>query len=115
MTVVTYNFKFAFTAVTVNYSFDNVISMTDFINNITNNVFVDFDIRQDFVIEIVESGQNTNLYSSEMAPSLDLSNISFKNYYINRTPNDLSFYIRVKTPNNNVVQDIENMRNTNSN
>ena len=115
MTVVTYTFKFAFTPVMVSYSFDNIITMDEFINNIKNNVFVDFDIRQDFIIEIVESGQNTNLYSSEMAPSLELSNISFKNYYINRTPNDLSFYIRVKTPNNNLVQDIENMRNTNSN
>jgi hypothetical protein len=115
MTVVTYTFKFAFTQVTINYSFDNVLTMSQFINNITNQVYVDFDIRQDLTIEIVEAGLNTNQYISEMAPSVALSDVSFKNYYINRTPNDLSFYIRVKTPNNNVVQQIENMRNANSN
>ena len=115
MTVVTYTFKFAFTQVTISYSFDNNLSITQFINNITNQVYVDFDIRQDLTVEIVEAGLNTNQYSSEMAPAVALSDVSFKNYYINKTPNDLSFYIRVKTPNNNIVQQIENMRNANSN
>ena len=83
MTLVTYTFKFAFTSVTISYSFDNNLPISQFINNITNQVYVDFDIRQDLIVEIVEAGLNTNQYSSEMAPAVAVSNISFKNYYIN--------------------------------
>lgn len=113
MTIVEYNFKIAYTGVTMRYYFDNTLPIKTFIQNIINHVFVDFDIRNDLTVEIVEAGLNTNEYESEMAPALESSDISFKNFYINRSPDDLSFYIRIKTPNNNVLRVLEQMQRVN--
>jgi hypothetical protein len=110
MTFAEFNFKIAFTNITIRYSIDTNLSLSDIINTLVNNIFVDFDIRRDYIVEIVEVGQE-NYDASELAPALERTNISFKNYYINRDYGDLSFYIRVKTDNNTVIQSIRNMRN----
>ena len=110
MTIVEHNFKIAFTTATIRYAFDNAIGLEEFINFIIENLRIEFRFRPDLIIEIVEAGLNTEEYSSEMAPALVPSSISFKNYYINRLTEDLSFYIRVKTPNNNVLTNLEDMR-----
>ena len=113
MTVVEHNFKVAFTDATIRYAFDNAITLEEFIRFIIENLRTDFRFRPDLIIEIVEAGLNTEEYTSEMAPALEPSSISFKNYYINRLTEDLSFYIRVKTPNNNVLTNLANMRTQN--
>jgi len=84
--------------------------MAEFINYIINNVYIDFDVRNDLIIEIIEAGQNTNYYESEMAPALLPSSIAFKNYYANKNMNELAFYIRVRTRNNNVIRQLQQMR-----
>lgn len=114
MTIVEYNFKFAYTGITVRYSFDNMVTMTEFINLIVNRAIIEFSICNNLTVEIVEAGLNTNNYDSEMAPQLNPIDTSFKNFYINRTPNDLSFYIRVKTQNNNVIRNLQNMQQRNN-
>ena len=110
MTFPKFNFKFAYTDVTIRYCFDTTKTMTEFINCIINKVYIDFDIRNDLLVEIVEAGQNTNQYESEMAHRLLPSSIVFKNYYANKNMNGLSFYIRVKTKNNNVIRQLQQMR-----
>jgi len=109
MPEVEYTFKFAYTEVVVRYTFDNAITTTDFITLIKNKARNDFQVRNDVDIDIVETGLNTDDYAAEMAPSVTPTTISFKNAYINRTPDNLSFYIRVKTYNNNVIRDFNNM------
>lgn len=108
-----FNFKFAYTDVVIRYWFDTNKTMAEFINYIINNVYIDFDIRNDLLVEIVESAQNTNHYESEMAPPLLPSSIVFKNYYANKNFNELSFYIRVKTRNNNVIRHVQQMQREN--
>lgn len=110
MTIVEHNFKIAFTTATIRYAFDNAIGLEEFINFIIENLRIEFRFRPDLIVEIVEAGLNTEEYSSEMAPALVPSSISFKNYYINRLTEDLSFYIRVKTPNNNVLTNLQDMQ-----
>ena len=111
MTNVEYTFKFAYTSIVVHYNFNNSMTMWEFINHICHKVFIDFDIRNDLTIEIVEAGINTNQHhDAEMANAIQPSNISFRNFYINRSPENLSFYIRVKTCNNNVIRDVTNMQ-----
>ena len=85
-----FNFKFTYTDIVIRYLFDTNKTMAEFINYIINNVYIDFDVRNDLIIEIIEAGQNTNQYESEMAPALLPSSIAFKNYYANKN---------IKTPN----------------
>ena len=108
-----FTFKFACTDVVIRYLFDTTKTMAEFINYIINNVYIDFDVRNDLIVEIVESGQNSNHYDSEMAPPLLPTSIKFKNFYENRNLNELSFYIRVKTRNNNVIRHLQNMQREN--
>jgi hypothetical protein len=108
-----FNFKFTYTDIVIRYLFDTNKTMAEFINYIINNVYIDFDVRNDLIIEIIEAGQNTNQYESEMAPALLPSSIAFKNYYANKNMNELAFYIRVKTRNNNVIRQVQQMRREN--
>ena len=105
-----YNFKFIYTGVTIRYKFDNTITMAEFIHNITHQAKIDFDIRNDLNMEIVEAGLNTDNRSAEMAPAIRPSNIPFKYFYINRNLDDLSFYIRIRTPNGTIMRGLENSR-----
>ena len=114
MTFPEFNFKFAYTDITIKYSFDVTKTMEEFINYIINKIYVDFDIRNDLIVEIVETGQNTNEYDSEMAPFIQTSNVAFKNFYKNKKYEDLTFYIRVKTRNNNIIRILQQMRRENS-
>jgi hypothetical protein len=104
-----YYFKFAYTTITNRYSFDTNISMADFIDLIKSKIYVDFDVNNELIVEIVEAGLNTSNYESEMAPAVVSSDISFKNYYVNRNTENLAFYIRLKTKNGNIVQHLENI------
>jgi len=113
MTFPEFIFKFAYTDVTIRYCFDTTKTISEFINYIINNVYIDFDIRNDLIVEIIEAGKNTNQYESEMAPALLPSSIVFKNYYSNQNLHELSFYIRVKTRNNNVIRQVQQMRREN--
>jgi hypothetical protein len=99
-----YSFKFAFTSVTIRYWVDPSWTMERFVRDIKHQIYCDFDIRNDLLIEIVEAGQNTDQYSSEFAPAIqDSPNIPFESYLANRTSDDIAFYIRVKTHSNNVL------------
>jgi hypothetical protein len=110
MTIVEHNFKFTFTSETIRYSFNNLITIEEFIYFIIENIRNEFRIRPDLIIEIVEAGLNTEECSSEMAHALQPSCISFKNYYINRNTDNLSFYIRVKTLNNSLLVNLSQMQ-----
>lgn len=110
MTIVEYRFKFAYTTVTFHFTFDNVLSLDEFINALKTKIYADFHIRDDLIIEIVEAGLNADNYTAEMAPAITPSITSFKNVFINRSADNLSFYVRVKTINGIVLQTFQNMQ-----
>jgi hypothetical protein len=113
MTFPEFNFKFSYTSITIRYSFDTTKTVAEFINYIINKVIIDFDIHNDLIVEIVEAGQNNGDADSEMANPIEPLNISFKNFYQQKNYQDLSFYIRVKTRNNNIIRNLQQMRRDN--
>jgi len=70
------------------------MSITEFINYVKRKIRVDFDIDNNYSIEIVEAGQfnNENGRDAELAPALEYSNISIREKFNNYK--QTAFYIR---------------------
>jgi hypothetical protein len=92
------------------------MSITEFINYVKRKIRVDFDIDNNYSIEIVEAGQfnNENGRDAELAPALEYSNISIREKFNNYK--QTAFYIRpvmrrrlsLERPNTENVNENEN-------
>ena len=116
MSTHSFYFKTVYTCQTINYDIDLNMSITEFINYVKGKIRVDFDIDNNYSIEIVEAGQfnNENGRDAELAPALEYSNISIREKFNNF--NQTSFYIRpvmrrrlsLERPNTENVNENEN-------
>jgi len=92
------------------------MSITEFINYVKGKIRVDFDIDNNYSIEIVEAGQfnNENGRDAELAPALEYSNTSIREKFNNYK--QTAFYIRpvmrrrlsLERPNTENVNENEN-------
>ena len=94
MSTHSFYFKTVYTCQTINYDIDLNMSITDFINYVKNKIRVDFDIDNNYSIEIVEAGQfdNVNGRDAELAPALEYSHTSIREKFNNYK--QTSFYVR---------------------
>ena len=94
MSTHSFYFKTVYTCQTINYDIDLNMSITDFINYVKNKIRVDFDIDNNYSIEIVEAGQfnNVNGRDAELAPALEYSDTSIREKFNNYK--QTAFYIR---------------------
>ena len=90
MSQLTYTFKLVYTTDTKEYSFDQTISVTEFLTDIRAKAIVDFNLLD---VEIVECGQydNVNGRNPELAPALQDSATRIDHLY---NPQSTAFYIR---------------------
>lgn len=88
-------FKLVYTTQTIYYDIDLNSTMTNFILNIKKRIRENFNISENFDIEIIEAGQyhNANGRDAELAPALTPSDTTLIQKYRN-TYKDISFYIR---------------------
>jgi hypothetical protein len=88
-------FKLAYTCQTKIYSVNLDISIKNFIEDIKYRARVDFQIGLDEDIDIIEAGNpdNINGHDAELAPALEPSNITIREFYENKHKNT-AFYIR---------------------
>lgn len=94
MSTHSFYFKTVYTCQTINYDIDLDMSITEFINYIKTKIRVDFDIDNNYAIEIVEAGQfnNENGRDAELAPALEYSDTSIREKFNNYK--QTAFYIR---------------------
>ena len=94
MSTHSFYFKTVYTCQTINYDIDLNMSITDFINYVKNKIRVDFDIDNNYSIEIVEAGQfnNVNGRDAELAPALEYSVTTIREKFNNYK--QTAFYIR---------------------
>jgi hypothetical protein len=94
MSTHSFYFKTVYTCQTINYDIDLNMSITEFINYVKGKIRVDFDIDNNYSIEIVEAGQfnNENGRDAELAPALEYSNTCIREKFNNY--NQTAFYIR---------------------
>jgi len=95
MSTHSFYFKTVYTCQTINYDIDLNMSITDFINYVKNKIRVDFDIDNNYSIEIVEAGQfnNVNGRDAELAPALEATNYTILQTY-GDSYKQTAFYIR---------------------
>jgi hypothetical protein len=116
MSTHSFYFKTVYTCQTINYDIDLNMSITEFINYVKGKIRVDFDIDNNYSIEIVEAGQfnNENGRDAELAPALEYSNTSIREKFNNYK--QTAFYIRpvmrrrlsLERPNTENVNENEN-------
>jgi len=94
MSTHSFYFKTVYTCQTINYDIDLDMSITEFINYIKRKIRVDFDIDNNYAIEIVEAGQfnNENGHDAELAPALEYSVTTIREKFNNYK--QTAFYIR---------------------
>lgn len=95
MSTHSFYFKIVYTCQTINYDINLDMSITEFINYVSQKARTDFDINDNNIIEIVEAGQfeNINGRDAELAPALENSDLTIREKYDNRYKN-IAFYIR---------------------
>ena len=116
MSTHSFYFKTVYTCQTINYDIDLDMSITEFINYIKRKIRVDFDIDNNYAIEIVEAGQfnNENGRDAELAPALEYSVTTIREKFNNYK--QTAFYIRpvmrrrlsLERPNTENVNENEN-------
>ena len=116
MSTHSFYFKRVYTCQTINYDIDLDMSITEFINYIKTKIRVDFDIDNNYAIEIVEAGQfnNENGRDAELAPALEYSVTTIREKFNNYK--QTAFYIRpvmrrrlsLERPNTENVNENEN-------
>jgi hypothetical protein len=91
------SFKKVYTCKTVYYTIDVNFTMKQFINFIKSKAYNDFNINNNYKIEIVESGQFDNINGSdaELAPALESCETTLREKYGEKIKY-VSFYIRQK-------------------
>jgi len=94
MSTHSFYFKTVYTCQTINYDIDLNMSITEFINYVKGKIRVDFDIDNNYSIEIVEAGQfnNENGRDAELAPALEYSVTTIREKFNNYK--QVAFYIR---------------------
>ena len=97
MSTHSFYFKTVYTCQTINYDIDLNMSITEFINYVKRKIRVDFNIDNNYSIEIVEAGQfnNENGRDAELASALEYSDTSIREKFDNY--NQTAFYIRPVT------------------
>jgi hypothetical protein len=88
-------FKMVYTSQTMYYDIELNSTIASFILNVKNKVRENFNIDNNYAIDIVEAGQfdNINGYDAELAPALEPSNLTLLQKYENNYK-QTSFYIR---------------------
>ena len=94
MSTHSFYFKTVYTCQTINYDIDLDMSIANFINYVKDKIRVDFDIDNNYDIEIVKAGNpdNINGHDAELAPALEPSDTSIRENFNNYK--QIAFYIR---------------------
>ena len=94
MSTHSFYFKTVYTCQTINYDIDLDMSIENFINYVKDKIRVDFDIDNNYDIEIVKAGNpdNINGHDAELAPALEPSDTSIREEFNNYK--QIAFYIR---------------------
>ena len=94
MSTHSFYFKTVYTCQTINYDIDLDMSIENFINYVKDKIRVDFDIDNNYDIEIVKAGNpdNINGHDAELAPALEPSDTSIRDEFNNYK--QIAFYIR---------------------
>ena len=94
MSTHSFYFKLAYTCQTINYDIDLDMSIENFINYVKDKIRVDFDIDNNYDIEIVNAGNpdNINGHDAELAPALEPSDTTIREKFNNYK--QIAFYIR---------------------
>jgi hypothetical protein len=101
MTAPKFNFKFVYTNITASYCLDIFKPINEILLLLIIKIRHDFNITNDLIIEIIESGQDFS--PPELAPAIEYSEVIFKNLFPGRNSHNLSFYIRIKNSNDTLV------------
>ena len=94
MSTHSFYFKTVYTCQTINYDIDLDMSIANFINYVKDKIRVDFNIDNNYDIEIVKAGNpdNINGHDAELAPALEPSDTSIRENFNNYK--QIAFYIR---------------------
>ena len=94
MSTHSFYFKTVYTCQTINYDIALDMSIENFINYVKDKIRVDFDIDNNYDIEIVKAGNpdNINGHDAELAPALEPSDTSIREEFNNYK--QIAFYIR---------------------
>ena len=94
MSTHSFYFKTVYTCQTINYDIDLDMSIENFINYVKDKIRVDFNIDNNYDIEIVKAGNpdNINGHDAELAPALEPSDTSIREEFNNYK--QIAFYIR---------------------
>ena len=94
MSTHSFYFKTVYTCQTINYDIDLDMSIENFINYVKDKIRVDFDIDNNYDIEIVNAGNpdNINGHDAELAPALEPSDTTIREKFNNYK--QIAFYIR---------------------
>ena len=94
MSTHSFYFKTVYTCQTINYDIALDMSIENFINYVKDKIRVDFDIDNNYDIEIVKAGNpdNINGHDAELAPALEPSDTSIRENFNNYK--QIAFYIR---------------------
>ena len=94
MSTHSFYFKLAYTCQTINYDINLDMSIENFINYVKDKIRVDFNIDNNYDIEIVKAGNpdNINGHDAELAPELEPSDTTIREEFNNYK--QIAFYIR---------------------
>lgn len=95
MSTHSFYFKLAYTCQTINYDINLEMSIENFINYVKDKIRVDFNIDNNYDIEIVKAGNpdNINGHDAELAPALEATNYTILQTYGDNYK-QTAFYIR---------------------
>jgi hypothetical protein len=95
--IIELTFKKVYTNKSVCYNIDANFTMKEFINYIKSKAYNDFNINDNYKIEIVEAGQFNNINGSdaELAPEIESCETTLREKYGEKYKY-VSFYIRPK-------------------
>jgi len=95
MSTHSFYFKLAYTCQTINYDINLDMPIREFINYVKEKIRIDFNIDNNYDIEIVESGQfnNVNGRNAELAPALEATTYTILQTYGDNYK-QTAFYIR---------------------
>ena len=94
MSTHSFYFKTVYTCQTINYDINLDMSIENFINYVKDKIRIDFNIDNNYDIEIVKAGNpdNINGHDAELAPALEPSDTSIREKFNNYK--QIAFYIR---------------------
>jgi len=95
MSTHSFYFKMVYTCQTINYDINLDMSIAEFINYVKDKIRVDFNIDNNYDIEIVKAGNpdNINGHDAELAPALEATNYTILQTY-GDSYKQTAFYIR---------------------